>query len=82
MSRSVPIDDHKGVFIRFNVLKDLSAEQVVTRSVHIMLKILRMLGNMAVACLSALAGVVGKLSSPFSCRCYCHFINQQCSSLS
>ena len=68
MSCSVPIDDRKGVFICFNAL--------VTRSVHIMLKRLRMLENMAVACLSALAGVVGKLASPFSCRCFCHFINQ------
>ena len=68
MSRSVPIDDRKAVFIRFSALKDLSAKHVVTGSVHKILKRARMFRNIAVTCLSALAGVFGKFISPFSWR--------------
>ena len=77
MSCSVPIDDHKAVFISFTALKDLSAEQLVTGNVHRIQISVRMLGNIVVACRSACVGMLGNLICPCSC---CHFIYQQCSS--
>ena len=82
VSRSVPMDDRRVVFIRFTALNDRSAEQVVTGSVHRILSNARMLGNIEVECLRACVGVVGKLVCPCSLYCCCHFIHQQCSSLS
>ena len=64
LSRSVPIDDRRAVFIRFTALKDLSAEQLVTGNVHRILARARMLGNIVVAWRRACVGELGKLTCP------------------
>ena len=78
--RSVPINDRTAVFIGFMALNDRSAEQLVTGSVHKIVRSARMLGNIAVACRRACVGVLGKLASPCWLSSCCHFIHQQCSS--
>ena len=78
---SVVIDDRIAVLNRFSPLNDLSAEQLVTGSVHKILTKARMLGYMPVACLRVTVGLRGRLLSPCSLRCCSHFICQQCSSL-
>ena len=80
VSLCVVMADRKGVLIRFRLLKDLSAEQLVTGRVHRILSKALMFGNIEVACLRAAAGMEGKLLCPCSFRCCCHFIIQQCSS--
>ena len=80
VSRCVVMADQKGVMIRFRLLKDLSAEQLVTGRVHRILSKALMFGNIEVACLRAAAGMESKLLYPCSFRCCCHFIIQQCSS--
>ena len=80
VSRCVVMADRKGVLIRFRLLNDLSAEQLVTGRVHRRLIKALMLGNIDVACLRAAAGLEGKLLCPCSFRCCCHFIIQQCTS--
>ena len=50
VSRFVPIDDRKKVFIRFKELKDLSAVQLVTGNVQRIQSNVRMLGNIVLAC--------------------------------
>ena len=79
-SRCVVMDNRNGVLIRFRLLKDLSAEQLVTGRVHRILINTLMFGYIEVTCLRAAAGVDGKLLCPCSFRCCCHFICQQCNS--
>ena len=66
--------------IRFRLVKDLSAEQLVTGRVHRILIRAFTFGYIEVACLRATAGLDGKLLHPCSFRCCCHFICQQCNS--
>ena len=72
--------DRKAVFVRFNPLKDLSAEQLVTRKVHKMVTNTLMFGYIEVACLRVVVGLDGKLDWPCSDRCCCHFNFQHCGS--
>ena len=74
--------DLNGVLICFNPLKDLLAEQVVTGNVQrILIKVL-ILGNIELIYLIVRVGLEGRLASPSSFNCFCHFSCQQCSSLS
>ena len=80
--QSVIIEDRRGVLILFSPLKDLSAEQLVTGKVHMMVISTWMLGYIGVTRRRVEERVVGKLALPFSRNCFCHFSYQQCSSLS
>ena len=64
VSLCVFMDDRKGVLIRFRLLKDLSAEQLVTGRVHRIRISALTFGYMEVACLRAAAGLEGKLFYP------------------
>ena len=81
-SLSVVIHERKTVLTRFSPLKDLSAEHVVTGRVHRILTSVVMLGHIQVVCRRVSLGVDGRLFWPWSFNCCCHFICQQCSSLS
>ena len=59
--RAPDIDERNVVFVRFSPLNDLSAEHVVTGSVHKMLSSTRMFGYIELAYLSAPKGLEGKL---------------------
>ena len=75
-SRCVPMDDRKAVLILFIPLKDLSAEQLVTGRTHRIVHKALILGYIAVACLRASVGLLGKLLLPCSWRCCCHFMSK------
>ena len=82
VNRQLVIAHLNGVFILFSPLKDLSAEQLVTGRVERILIRAVMLGYMELTCLRVSMRLVGKLLSPWSLNCCCHFVCQQCSSLS
>ena len=56
----VVMDDRNAVLKRFSPLKDLSAEQLVTGSVHSIVTNALMLGYIELACLTVTTGVDGK----------------------
>ena len=66
-SRCVPMDDLKADLILFIPLKDLSAEQLVTCRTHRIVNKALILGYIAVACLGASVGLLGKLLLPWRC---------------
>ena len=81
VNRSVTIDERRGVLILLSPLNDLSAEQLVTGSVHKIVTNALILGYIGVTWRSVTVRVEGKLASPFSLSSCCHFNRQQCSSL-
>ena len=62
VSRCVDIEDLRAIFIRFSPLKDLSAEQLVTGRVHMILTSALKFGYIEVVCLRVVVGIDGKLS--------------------
>ena len=58
----VVIADLNGVLMRFNPLKDLSAEQVVTGNVQRILIRALILGNIELTCLIVRVGLEGRLN--------------------
>ena len=64
VSRYVVIEDLHGVFVLFRLLNDHSVVQLVTGRVQSMLANARMLGNIELACLRAVAGQDGRLLCP------------------
>ena len=80
-SLPVVMDERIRDLIRFSPLKDLSAEQLVTGRMQKILTKTLMLGYIEDTFLRVSASVEGKLFCPYSFRCCCHFIHQQCNSL-
>ena len=68
------IDDRQLVLIRFSALKDRSAEQLVTGNVHRILIRTLTLGYIEEVWRRVSVGVDGKLTSPCSLQCCCHFM--------
>ena len=57
VSRCVVMDDRNAVLMHFSPVKDLSAEQLVTGSVHSIVTNALMLGYIELACLTVTTGV-------------------------
>ena len=71
------MEDRKAVFVHFSLLKDLSADQLVTGRVHKMVTNTLMFGYTEVTCLKVVVRLDNKLQCPRSVRCCCHFNFQQ-----